>query len=445
MFKLTLLLCLIALLGATADPTKIDRVFVIYLENWSFDGLFGLLPNVNGLKNFNNQNPQTDLNGTIYKYLPQDQAGLTPPFQSNEPFELIFPEGDIPNIDITHRYFQEQFQIDGGHMDRTVAWSTAKGAVMSYVDLNGWYYGELAKQYTILDNFYHSAFGGSFLNHQWLVSARTPVWYNVSQDQLNKYSVVFDKNGNFIKDGIITPWPSTDFPEHYAVNTIESINPPYNPAGWSPLLPSQNHATIGDTLSAAGVSWRYYSGGYRDAMEGHPGPDFQYHHQPFLYFDRFADPYGEERTEHIRDETDFLNDLINCTCPQVSWIKPYGRYNFHPGTAQFNESNAKLEELVTAIQKSCYWENAAIIITHDEHGGRWDHVAPPTGNKWGPGTRIPAVVVSPFVKQGYTDSTQLETISIIKFLEEKYNLSPSLIPTDRNVISLSKVFPPGSV
>jgi len=80
--------------------------------------------------------------------------------------------------------------------------------------------------------------------------------------------------------------------------------------------------------------------------------------------------------------------------------------------------------LVSAVQHSDYWENTVIIITYDENGGRWDHVTPPSIDRWGDGTRVPAIIISPFARRGFVDHTQYDTTSILKFIETRWNLQP---------------------
>jgi phospholipase C len=69
-----------------------------------------------------------------------------------------------------------------------------------------------------------------------------------------------------------------------------------------------------------------------------------------------------------------------------------------------------------------------VIVTYDENGGYWDHVAPPTGpgwgDRWGPGTRIPTIIVSPFAKRGYVDHTSYDTTSILKLITKRFGLEP---------------------
>jgi phospholipase C len=76
------------------------------------------------------------------------------------------------------------------------------------------------------------------------------------------------------------------------------------------------------------------------------------------------------------------------------------------------------------VQNSDYWEDSLIIVTYDEHGGRWDHVTPPINGIWGDGTRVPAIIIGHFVKRGFVDHTQYDTLSILKTIEERFGLEP---------------------
>src|SRR5260370_28033050 len=69
-----------------------------------------------------------------------------------------------------------------------------------------------------------------------------------------------------------------------------------------------------------------------------------------------------------------------------------------------------------------------VIVTYDENGGFWDHVPPPRGpgasDRFGPGSRIPAVIVSPFAPHGFVDKTAYDTTSILKFITRRFDLEP---------------------
>ncbi len=105
-------------------------------------------------------------------------------------------------------------------------------------------------------------------------------------------------------------------------------------------------------------------------------------------------------------------------------MKPIGEDNEHPGYASLQRGQQHIADLVTAVQNSPYWKDTAIIITYDENGGRWDHVAPPKGDRWGPGSRVPTIVISPFAKRHFVDHTSYDTTSILKTIETRYGLAP---------------------
>jgi phospholipase C len=105
-------------------------------------------------------------------------------------------------------------------------------------------------------------------------------------------------------------------------------------------------------------------------------------------------------------------------------VKPYGADNEHPGYADVITGELHVEELLREIQRSRYWSRTAVIITYDEHGGYWDHVAPPVVDEWGPGERVPTLIISPWAKRGFVDHTPYDTTSILKFIEWRWGLPP---------------------
>jgi len=232
---------------------------------------------------------------------------------------------------------------------------------------------------------------------------------------------------------------------------LTTNQPPYQPsrvppaAGGDPgfadptkqILPPQTQKTIGDTLSAKGISWAWYSGAWnvavKDGMQPPdakrmiiynntpPAPYFVAHHQPFNYFARFA-PGTADRQQHLKDYTDLVGGIEKGELPAVAFYKPQGTFNEHPGNTDVMSGDIHISELVTKIKASPLWSSTAIIVTYDENGGFWDHVPPPKGDRWGPGTRIPAIIISPFSKRGYVDHTSYDTTSIIKFITRRFGL-----------------------
>jgi phospholipase C len=229
-------------------------------------------------------------------------------------------------------------------------------------------------------------------------------------------------------------------PDFYAINTMQ---PPYQPSGVKPapdgdkryadaskasVLVPQTQTTIGDLLSQKGIDWAYYSGAWQAALDGQnstPTPNFTYHHQPFNYFANFA-PGTQARAQHIRDGGLFGSEFIKAIdagqLPPVAFYKPQGNLNSHPGYADVLAGDSHLAELVDHLEKSPQWPHMLVVVTFDENGGFWDHVAPPKADRWGPGSRVPALIVSPFAKRGFVDHTLYDTGSILRFITRRFDL-----------------------
>lgn len=414
------------------EINKVNHVVVIYMENHSFDNLFGQYPGANGLSNATtSQITQLESNGIPYAFLPPIPGSNA--FPTNLPNDIFNIDQYVPNDmitpDVLHRYYQEQMQIDGGKMDKYALYNNTGGLSQGYYQTSMLPLLSTVQQYTLCDNFFHSAFGGSFLNHQWLIAAASPVFPNAPASIVAQ----LDANGKLIKDGAVTP-------DGYVVNTSYSVNAPH-PATTDPttLVPNQTNPTIGDRLSAKNVSWAWYSGGWDSALAGTPAPTFQFHHQPFIYYANFADG-TQAKKDHLRDEKEFITAAQNGTLPSVSFVKPLGIDNEHPGYSDVANGENHAVELINDVLNGPNGKDAVIIITYDENGGFWDHVAPPViDTRWGPGTRVPGIIISPFAKKGFVDHTQYETASILSFIEHRWDLAP-LADRDKNADPFTNAF-----
>ena len=403
---------------------RIGHIIILFLENRSFDHLYGTFPGADGVDQAGLSPIQVTRDGRPYISLPPVISTLGAPPTIDVRFKLGIPNGPFREDqyvglnemtgDPVHRFYQEQEQIDGGRMDKFVAISDVGGLPMGYFDGSSLNLFQLAREYTLADHFFHAAYGGAFLNHMWLVCACTPRYPNAPENLIAEV----DPNGHVIRDGVVTP-------DGYAVNTIEPRSEPHDPgiSDAAQRLPPQMMPTIGRSLTDAGVSWAWYSGGYAAAASGHADPGFVYHHQPFVYF---AD-YGSGtpgRIEHLKDERDMLRAIDDRTLPAVSFYKPIGRNDEHPGYADVIHGDRNAEMIISAIQKSFIWDDAVIIVTYAENGGMWDHVAPPKVDRWGPGTRVPAIIISRFAKRHFVDHTVYDTTSILKLIETRWHLVP---------------------
>lgn len=419
--RIILLFALLALsLQASDLRSKIDHIIVIYLENRSFDNLFRGFEGADTSDRPNSTYArQSDQHGALYQRIPMGEeavlAGL-PHEVANQPFLL---DSYIPQTavipDMIHRFYQNQLQINGGKNDRFAVISDGKALSMGYHDIRGSALWRYAREYTLCDRFFAAAFGGSFLNHQWLIAARTP--YVGENPKISRYEL--DPKGEILKDGILTP-------DGYAVNTIQPFHPPFKTKYADPQsrLSPQTYDTIGDRLSAKKIAWGWYSGGFDQAVAGEGAEvNYQYHHNPFLYFVRYAP--GSEGRSHLKDEKQFFSELSQGNLPNVVFFKPSASDNQHPGYASIRAADEKVKEIVEAVRsKPDVWRKSVIIVTYDENGGLWDHAAPPAVDRWGPGTRIPAIVISPFAKKGFVDHTEYDTTSILKLIEWRYDLEP---------------------
>jgi acid phosphatase len=518
--------------------TRIGHIVVIYEENHSFDNLYGGWEKVDGLKGVT----QVNQAGQPYKCLLQNDVNLTSPplnvrcadtnpttgtvFGSrflNAPFRIedyIRPEDTTcppPGVfaasgvlkgtgqpggctrDLVHRYYQERYQLDGGKQDRYVTGSDAVGLTMGHyhtrkLPIYTYLHKKHHPDYAIADHFFQSAFGGSFLNHQWLVAAATPVFYNaptsgaddqhwiVDANQLPTSYPLYKATGP-VKDGALMQTCATAAPGvpcgDFAINTTQPIYQPFAPGTPDTRrLPPQNGPTIGDRLSDHHIDWAWYSGGWSNAAGdvNAPGwsngsgptcsdpnalatatypncPDklFQFHHQPLNYYATFA-PGTSMRAKHLRDEAEFMarasDSSRRCKLKPVSFIKPIGAENEHPGYASEHHGSDHLVSLLKMITRSRCARDTMVVVTYDEFGGQFDHVSPPgQGGKtkgpsdvMGPSTRIPALILAPGLQHKFVvDDTSHDTTSIAATIEHRYGLKP-LSSRDRKVKDLSSVF-----
>jgi len=488
--------------------SDIQTIVFIYAENRSFDGLFGGFPGARGLSDVISTDglaragsvPQKDRDGTtVLGKLPKTWAGATQPGNPttvseaqtdgllNRPFAIegAFVTNGGPPLttsdvtrDLGHRFFENMMQINGGTNDLFAAWSDAGGLPMGHWDYSRAPIYKLAQEYVLLDNFFQGAFGGSFLNHQYLIcacaprlsaaiAAANPSAINVLGTPNAKGVPQLARNGSSpmsaldgkpsLKTGYISPLDYFGPGDGYrGVNTMQ---PPYQPSGNAPAaaasdfryadpalgntVPPQTQPNIGDALTAKGIDWAWYAT-YWDAATADGSqtstaaraviyapngpraePNFQPHHQPFNYFAEF-DPatHAGDRAAHLKDYQALLSQIAAGKLPPVVFYKPSGNLNQHPGYANLDDGDTHIVSLVNRLKAGPQWAHMVIVIAYDEYGGQWDHVAPPKGDSLGPGTRVPALVVSPFAKKGTVDHTQYDSASILRLITRRFSLPP---------------------
>ncbi|MGW0231203.1 alkaline phosphatase family protein [Actinopolymorpha singaporensis] len=366
--------------------------------------------------------------------------------------------------DLNHRFYEEKYQIDGGRQDRYVTGSDAIGLAMGVYDttqlpIYRYLHAPGAPKYIVADHFFQAANGGSFLNHQYLVAARAPI--DSSGGALGARHSVIDSNGmpasfpqytatrRGVVNGQLTvvcaDGSKADFDKacgDYAVNTVQPASPPASNGVKIALVDDAAYPNIGDRLSDAGVTWNWYAGGWDEAAAGNPGPLFQYHHQPLNYFANYAP--GQPGRAHLRDEKEFVAAAKEGTLPSVSFVKPYGAENEHPGYASEPDGSDHLVDLLEAVVNGPQAGDTLVVVTYDEFGGQWDHVSPPgrgsptpgVYDAFGPGTRIPALLISRSLPRSGVDHTVYDTTSILATIERGLGLQP-LSSRDAQVADLT--------
>lgn len=357
----------------TATNSPIKHLVVIYQENRSYDNYFGTYPSAPGF----NALPGTPKAEGI----PDGSYNLDEKGNKVAPF--LFTKEELQTPDVDHGFDDMAKAANGGKMDGFYMASEnhSKGTgrlAMGYYDYNALpAYWQYAQHFSMADHFFQPVFGPSTPGALYLVAAQS------------------GNAGNPMKGDPV---------------------PAYGPLGgdggkrWEPLT----YKNIGDELSAKGVSWGWYQGGFAAADNSYSS-----HHNPFQYFSNYNNYAG-----NLKDYNDLEKDIDNHTLPAVTYVKGAYGDDEHPGLG--NQSSPTAEdfsvETINDIMKSDYWKDTAIIVTYDESGGYWDHVAPPQlqpspDGLAGAGPRIPALVISPYSKQNYVGHEQYDSTSILKFIE----------------------------
>ncbi len=279
-----------------------------------------------------------------------------------------------------------QATMDGGQMDKYAFYN---GAIsMGYYNNTTpgiatlWSY---AQQYALADNFFSSVIGEAPSNQLYMVAAN---------DNGSPYSVQ----------------PS--------FGPCQQPDPAAAPLGFP---------NVADQLTSKNIQWGVYQQDLGNCAAYLPL------HDPFQFFT------STHASPNIRDYSQFQNDLAGNTLPAVSFIYPNNASDMHPGYGSMEVGAAFLDSLIQAVQSSAYWNNTAILVTWDTGGGWYDHVAPPAVDSQGLGSRVPLLAISPLAKKGYISHTQLEHVSILKFIQSTFGLA-SLNPRNDVASDLTDLF-----
>jgi phospholipase C len=351
---------------SNVDLSKIQHIIFLIKENRSFDTYFGKFPGANGAT-----------------------SGTT---STGQVFTLREPGDRVSNV--AHDWISANTAIDGGKMDRfdIIPNGNVNGAYTAYsqysqADMpNYWSY---ATNFALADDMFASLIGPSLPAHLYTIGAQSdgiinnPVLPNGSQPE---------------------NW-GCDSPVGTTVNVIDAEGDYEN------IFPCVDFQTLADSMNNAGISWKYYAqdkqntGGYSwnsyDAIN---------HIRNSSYWTTNVVPYSQ-----------FVTDAQNGNLPAVSWVTPSFGDSEHPPSSVCQGENWSVQQ-INAVMQGPEWSSSAIFLTWDDFGGFYDHVAPPKVDTLGLGERVPMIIISPYAKAGFISHTQYEFSSVLKFIEERFNL-----------------------
>jgi acid phosphatase len=341
----------------------------------------------------------------------------------------------------------------------------------------------LADEYTMSDNFHQSVMGGTFVQHMMLGTGDSMWWQpyltnagvTMTQPPANKVVDPTPKTSSSIAFKADQPWTSCDgtvpwvaainaylaslpwHPDKTASNCepghyyqINNIRPGFKANGQiddagitsGALVPPSSIRTIGDALNERNIQWAYYGGGYNAAVRAANGStdpidlliatggDFYCDIcNPFQYAKSImGDP--KQREAHIKDATDFFEDLKSGSLPAVSYLKPDSFDDGHPASSKLTLLEALVDRVHNELRNQPdLFHQTALIVTFDEGGGYWDSGFYQPIDFFGDGPRIPLIVVSPYARGGRVVHTYGDHASILKFIERNWGLKPL---TDRS-------------
>ena len=437
--------------GATKTTTPIKYVVVIFQENISFDHYFATYPvaaNPPGEPGFKAAAGTPSVNGLNANLLSNNP-------NSTNPFRLDRSQG--ATCDQDHDYTPEQQAFHFGLMDKFPEFAGVggpgcpdygfgTGLVMGYYDGNTvtalWNY---AQHFAMSDNFFGTTFGPSTPGHLNLISGQTngATPPNLSGDTVD---------GSVISD----PQPTGD-----VCTSRDNV--------------AMAGTNVGDLLNNKGVTWGWFQGGFNlsitnpngstgchrthtSAIAGVNKVDYIPHHEPFQYYGSTANPTHARPTSvamigrddvanHQYDLEDFFKAAKAGYLPQVSFLKAEGYQDGHAGYSSPLDEQTFLVNTINKLQRLPEWSDMAIVITWDDSDGWYDHVMGPiviqsstsadalTGDgscgtagpgaiqgRCGYGPRIPMLVVSPFAKINFVDHSITDFTSILRFIEDNWNL-----------------------
>jgi phospholipase C len=366
-----------AALRPAAARYPIKHIIIIDKENHSFDNIFGRFPGADG---------------TTIAHL---STGRVVPL-THAPDHLF--------LDVAHAGDAAAFATNDGRMNR---FDELPGAIQNGIDeADSQYYQQdipnywkYAKTFTLDDHFFATIMGPSYPNHLITIAASSNNTFDNPRGQTQH------------------AWGCDGGP--YSV--VDAIQPD---TGRRYLIkPCFDIPTLADTLDARHVPWRYYA-----------PPAFQSGYVWSTFDSIRKVRYSRLWKTNVIPDTSFIGDVQNGKLPAVSWLVTNAEQSEHPPFSMCVGENWTVKQ-INAIMRSPYWKTTLIVMTWDDFGGFYDHVAPPKLDYISLGIRVPTIIISPYARPHYIDHKLMEFDSILKFIENDFGLPP-LTSRDREASSI---------
>lgn len=414
----------------SSTTTPIKHVVVIFDENISFDHYFGTYPvatNPPGEPQFHAAPSTPTVNGLSGALLTHNPNGVNP--------QRLDRSQEV-TADMDHSYQAEQAAYDAGQVDKFVS-STGHGnpLVMDYYDGNTvtglWNY---AQHYAMNDNSFGTVMGPTLPGHLNLISGETA-------------GVTIYSSNSTTGKAVQLHHGDPGYPSGSVVNNtmVSNVNPYFDKASTG-VTAEMTGTNVGDLLNSKAVTWGWFIGGFRNTSETHKNyagvavQDYAWPFtDPFQFYKSTANPDHlppssvqmighSDQANHQYDLTDFWTAVKSGNLPSVSFLKPPAGWSGHAGVSSPLDEQQWLVNTINGLEASSQWKNTAIIINYDDSDGWYDHVMPPivtkstNPNRLGYGPRLPLLVISPYAKSNFVDNTLTDQTSILKFIEDNWNL-----------------------
>lgn len=373
---------------------KIKHIVYIMKENRSFDNYFARYPGAEGTR-----------------------TGKTSDGRTVE----LSVATDVLEPDLGHSFFDGLISINGGKMDRF-------DEVLNGESLNGYSsftregmpnYWSYADNFVLGDHHFTSMYGPTFPEHLYTVGGQAA---DVTGNKLQT-----NAPGGYCDDAGETVYrfiKMTKGEQRTVMEAEERADTDRVGDFWEEVRACFDFEVIQDQMDEHGISWHYYAdeGSWMNALLA-------------IKHMRFSKHWGRD----ITPEEDFLPDIQNNELAEVSWVVPGPGFNEHPGGPSVCMGENWTVQVVNAIMQSKYWKNTVIFLDWDDNGGFYDHVPPPHTDHMGLGARAPFLVISPWTKPGFIDSTVTEPSGVLAFIETIHDLD-CLTHRDCNANNMMQVF-----